>query len=303
MKQKTEFALLISATGMGDQICYIPILKKLKKRFGKFDILYWGNGPWWAKSNYGKTRIFPFFDEQEYIKNYIQMDSFLNKECPYNEIIFLSPRDPEWWKTPDHASISYLKELNLEYNDDTPEKEIEIILPEDRVNEYSYFNDYYVIAPCHNKMPYGRWFDLNIYSELIKQFNKNIKFVTLCDYPLPYESETFWTNNFDELQFFLKSVRGVVTIDSNIQHFCNALRTKALVLWGFNGPVVQQQNDGRGKYLYKSHINMFNEPAEFYSVQSTESAEYEDYYTRKNIDYNIFFESFEKLIKETYADI
>ena len=43
---------------------------------------------------------------------------------------------------------------------------------------------------------------------------------------------------------------------------------------------------------------MFNEPAEFYSVQSTESAEYEDYYTRKNIDYNIFFESFEKLIKE-----
>ena len=181
----------------------------------------------------------------------------------------------------------------MEYNDDTPEKEIKINLPKDSVDEFARWNDYYVIAPGHNINPHGRWFDLNVYSELVKKFSKNIKFVTLYNFPHPFETETVWPDNLGLLQYFLKNVRGVVTIDGSIQHYCNALRTKALVLWGYGKYKVKQHG-------YKSHINIFNEANDFYDdLYNWNTITNGFYRTEKDIDYEIFFEAFEKLIEET----
>ena len=306
-----KVALMLPSMGLGDQICLIPSLKKLKERFGKFDILY--SEPFHL-SNPEKMK-FCFYDEAEYIMNY-RHTAILNRqgEDPreingedkqgerknkhiilYDELKCLP--QPAVWELltkPEHISILFLKLLNLEYNEETPEKEIEIKLPKDRVDKYAKFNDYYVIAPTHINPYWGRWFDLNVYSELVKRF-KNIKFISLYNLPLPYETKTFWADDLDQLQFFLKSVRGVVTVDSSIQHYCKALGKKALVLWGYG----ERRVKGFG---YKSHINIFRESNDFYDdiINDTHmKAGNIDYYIRKDIDYEIFFEGFEKLIKET----
>jgi len=295
MPTDSKFALMMPQMGIGDQICLIPSLKKLREKYGKFDILYFL--PHHEFDNI-KPKL-PFYDESEYIKNYTHVHDNQNSLKEKDDIILydeigsifdLSNR--EMFSKALHTSNLFLKYLNLEYNDETPEKEIEINVPKNCVNEYAYFKDYYVIAPCHNQFPYGRWFNLNVYSKLIKQFNKNIKFVTLYDLPLPYETETFWPDSVEQLQFFLKSVRGVVTIDSSIQHYCNALRKKALVLWGYGKSRIK-------KHGYKSHINIFNEEYNFYDDLHYNSYKFTSGRTRKDIDYEIFFEAFEKLIEET----
>ena len=294
MSIDSKLALVIDNLGIGDQICLIPSLKKLKERFGQFDILS-------SDPSYNDPKL-RFFSESEYVRKYkhIKDNELLqikrNDIILYDEIRHLShPGIWEMLNKSEHLSIRYLKQLNLEYNDDTPEKEIEINLPKDRVDEYAYFNDYYLIAPCHIKPNWGKWFDLSIYSELVKRFSKNIKFITLYNLPLPYETETFWTDNLDQLQFFLKSVKGVVTIDSCIQHYCNALRKKALVLWGYGESRVK-------KFGYKSHINIFNKESDLYDDLPNDThqlPQWVDHYIRKDIDYEIFFESFEELIEET----
>ena len=245
-------------------------------------------------------------DHIEYIKNYGHVDYNALESTKREDRIFYNEMKtiflPFLWDMLNksvHTSICFLKELNLEYNDETPEKEIEINLPKDRVDEYAHFNDYYVIAPCHSRPYYGRWFDLNVYANLVKRSDKNIKFVTLLqhNWPLPYESEKFWPDNLDQLQFFLKSVRGVVTIDSSIQHYCNALRKKALVLWGYGKSRVT-------KCGYKSHINIFNETYDFYDdIPNWNCINPKDIVsfnrTEKNINYTKFLESFEKLVEDT----
>ena len=290
-----KFALMMPFMGIGDQVCLIPSLKKLRERFGKFDILYFLQ----QHAYHNIKPKLPFYDESEYIKNYTHVhdNESIQKQNDiilYDEIGSIHDLgNREMYSKALHTSVLFLKYLNLEYNDETPEKEIEINLPKDCADEYAYFNDYYVIAPCHPRLFYGRWFDLNVYSKLVKRFNKNIKFVTLFDRALPYETETFWPDNLDQLQFFLKSVRGVVTIDSSIQHYCNALRKKALVLWGYGKSRVK-------KCGYKSHINIFNKESDFYDdLPSWNTRNFSFTRTQKNIDYEIFFESFEQLIEET----
>ncbi len=299
MPTDSKFALMMPTMGTGDQICLIPSLKKLREKYGKFDILYFL--PHHEFDNI-KPKLL-FYDESEYIKNYTHVHDNQNSLKEKDDIILYDEigsiydlGNREMYSKAIHTSVLFLKYLNLEYNDETPEKEIEINVPQNCVNEYAYFKDYYVIAPCHNQFPYGRWFNLNVYSELIRQFNKNIKFVTLYDLPLPYETETFWPDNENQLQFFLKNVRGVVTIDSSIQHYCNALRKKALVLWRTGKSRIK-------KYGYKSHINIFNKDYDFYDDLHFNSFKFSSGLTRKDINYTKFFESFEQLIEETSKPI
>ena len=139
MPTDSKFALMIPEMGIGDQICLIPSLKKLKERFGQFDILS-------SDPSYNDPKL-RFFSESEYVRKYrhIKDNELLqikrNDIILYDEIRHLShPGIWEMLNKSEHLSIRYLKQLNLEYNDDTPEKEIEINLPKDRVDEYAYFN-------------------------------------------------------------------------------------------------------------------------------------------------------------------
>ena len=65
----TELALLIPPVGIGDRILMIPCLKKLKERFGKFDVYYWGEFELPYVHGGRPEPEFPFFDEREYVKN------------------------------------------------------------------------------------------------------------------------------------------------------------------------------------------------------------------------------------------
>ena len=294
----TELALLIPPVGIGDRILMIPCLKKLKEKFGKFDVYYWGEFELPYVHGGRPEPEFPFFDEREYVKNYRHVDYWHNAENGevvelYSEIRMLMRT--EMWervKIPEHVSILMLKQLNLEWNDDSPEKEIEIKIPQNRVDEYAHFNDYFVIAPGHYHNPPGRFYSPSIYCELVERYRKKgIKFITLSNYSLPYETETFWTDDFDQLQMFLKSVRGVVTIDSAVQHYCAALKTKAVVLWGKGASRPK-------KYGHKLHINYFKPTLNYYDDLPTWQSWKIDPVVRFDIDQRKFFKYFEQLIED-----
>ena len=114
MPSDNKIALMLSNIGLGDQICLIPSLKKLKERFGKFDILYTEPFPTFVSRKLG------FYDEAEYISNYRHANNNLAEGIQRNDIILYDelkylPQPSVWemLKTPEHISILYLKQLTI----------------------------------------------------------------------------------------------------------------------------------------------------------------------------------------------